>query len=265
MKAVILAAGRGGRLRGAVGDRPKCLARIGARTLIDRQLQTLRGCGVDDIVVVAGYRAADVRAACGPGIEIVHNPRFATTNSLYSLWLARDLVAGGFVVLNGDVLFHPQLLWDLLTARYDDALLMAAREADAAFSDEEMKVQVRRGRVVDIDKAMPGSQADGENIGIVKFGVDGAAVMVDVLDRIVAAGGTCEWLPRAFAAFVDERPLHVVESRGFPWIEIDFPEDYWRACSEVLPAIDAVPAVGAAAPPAPGAASEHLGRTLRHV
>src|SRR5207247_10561729 len=122
------------------------------------------------------------------------------------------------------------------------------------------------GRVVDIDKAMPGSQADGENIGIVKFGADGAAVMVDVLNRIVAAGGTCEWLPRAFAAFVDERPLHVVESRGFPWIEIDFPEDYWRACSEVLTAIEAAApnVAGSSAPTAVGG-SEQLGRSHRHV
>src|SRR5207302_9933057 len=110
------------------------------------------------------------------------------------------------------------------------------------------------------------SQADGENVGLVKFGPDGAAVMVGVLDEIVAAGGVREWLPRAFAAFVDRRPLHVVESRGFPWIEIDFPEDYWRACSEVLPAIEAATtAVGAAGVPAAVRATEHLGRTLRHV
>jgi choline kinase len=168
-------------------------------------------------------------------------------------------------VLNGDVLFHPQLLWDLVTARYEDALLLAAATEDRTFSDEEMKVQVRRGCVIDIDKTMPGSQADGENIGIVKFGRTGAEVMVAVLNDIVARGGVCEWLPRAFAAFVDHRPLRVVESRGFPWIEIDFPEDYWRACSEVLPAIEAAaPPIDTANPPVAGA-SEQLGRTLRHV
>ena len=266
MRAIILAAGRGGRLRGAAGDRPKCLARIGARTLLERQLHALRACGVDEVAVVAGYRASDVRAVCGPGVDIVHNARYASTNSLYSLWLARDLLADGFVVLNGDVLFHPQLLADLLTARYDDALLMAARSDDESFSEEEMKVQVRRGCVVDIDKNMPASQADGENIGIVKFGIDGAAVLVGVLNEIVADGGTREWLPRAFAAFVDRRPLHVVESRGFPWIEIDFPEDYWRACSEVLTAIEAA-APNVAGPSAPTAVrgSEQLGRSHRHV
>ena len=266
MRAVILAAGRGGRLRGAAGDRPKCLAGIGSRLLLERQIETLRACGIDHIAVVAGYRAADVRRVCGASVDIVHNARYATTNSLYSLWLARDLIAGGFVVLNGDVLFHPQLLSDLLTARYEDALLMAARNAEAPFCDEEMKVQVRRGCVVDIDKAMPSSQADGENVGLVKFGEEGAAVMVGVLDEIVAAGGSREWLPRAFAAFVDRRPLHVVETRGFPWIEIDFPEDYWRACSEVLPAIEAddAPAAGRSTPRDLTPAGQ-LGRTVRHV
>ena len=49
-------------------------------------------------------------ALCGPAIDFVHNARFAATNSLYSLWLARELLRDGFVVLNCDVLFHPQLL-----------------------------------------------------------------------------------------------------------------------------------------------------------
>ena len=263
MRAVILAAGRGGRLRGVAGDRPKCLARVGARTLLERQIQSLRACGADEITVVAGYRAAAVRAICGPGVEIVHNSRYATTNSLYSLWLARDLLANGFVVLNADVLFHPQILADLISARYDDALLMAARNGDEPFSDEEMKVQVRRGRVIDIDKQMAPLQADGENVGIVKFGRDGAAVMVEVLNELVGAGGSREWLPRAFGAFVERRPLHVIDTRGFPWIEIDFPEDYWRACSEVLPAIEAAAATSAPSPSV--RTSEQLGRTLRHV
>jgi choline kinase len=254
MRAVILAAGRGGRLRGAAGDRPKCLARIGAKTLIERQIQALRSCGVRDIAVVAGYRASDVRSVCR-GVEIVHNTRYATTNSLYSLWLARELLTDGFVVLNGDVLFHPQLLEDLLTAQYPDALLMAARQEADSYADEEMKVRVRRGCVVDIDKAMSPDDADGENIGIAKFSPGGAAIVIEAMNEMVGAGGVREWLPRVFADFCRRRPLHVVESRGYPWIEIDFPEDYWRACSEVLPAIDAVPATR----------SEPLGRTVHHV
>ena len=81
-------------------------------------------------------------------------------------------------------------------------------------------------------------RADGENVGVAKFGRDGAALLVRELDRIVGADAVREWLPRAFDAFCHHRPLHVVETRGYPWIEIDFPEDYWRAQSEILPAIE---------------------------
>ena len=236
MRAVILAAGRGGRLRDVTGDRPKCLARVGDRTLIDRQIRSLRACGIDPIAVVAGYRAAEVRRQCGTGVDVVVNARHASTNSLYSLWLARDLLLDGFVVLNCDVLFHDQLLRDLLSSRDEDALLMAAPRGQE-YGDEEMKIRVRRGCVAEIAKTLDAADADGENVGIAKFGAAGARVLLEETRALVGAGAVREWLPRAFAAFAERRPLYVVETRGYPWIEIDFPEDYWRACTDVLPAI----------------------------
>ena len=237
MRAVVLAAGRGSRLRAVTGDGPKCLAQVGDRTLLARQIEALQRCGVTDIAVVVGYHAAEVRRACGPGIDIVCNTRYESTNSLYSLWLARNLLTDGFVVLNCDVLFHDQLLADLLTARDEDALLIEP-SGDQLYSDEEMKVRLHAGCVVDIAKTLPPQHADGENVGIGKFGAAGAAVLVEELTRVLSAGGRREWLPRAFARFASRRPLHVVETRGLPWIEIDSPEDYWRACADVLPAID---------------------------
>jgi choline kinase len=264
VRAVILAAGRGGRLAGVIGERPKCLARVGDRTLLDHQIAALRAAGIDRITVVAGHRLDDVRRACPRGLDIVLNTRYASTNSLYSLWLARDLLLDGFVVLNCDVLFHPQLLHDLLTARYEDALLVAARTDAGPYSDEEMKVCIRRGLVCAIAKTLADEDSDAENIGIARFGPGGATALVDQMNRIVATGQVREWLPRAFEALCATRPLHAIESRGFPWIEIDFPEDYWRACSEVLPAIEAAAPVTAGVQPAPSAASVS-GRTLRHV
>lgn len=265
MRAIVLAAGRGGRLRGVTGDLPKCLARVGCCTLLERQLSTLRACGIDSITVVSGYRAPDVRRVCGQGVRFVHNARYASTNSLFSLWLARDLLYDGFVVLNCDVLFHPQLLEDLLTARYEDALLIAARSADV-YSDEEMKVRVRGGRIVDISKTMDSADADGENIGVGKFGPSGAAALVEEMSRLVAAGAVRDWLPAAFAAFCAKRPLWAIESRGFPWIEIDIPEDYWRACGEVLSAIDAIESPQSRTPMVERDVSTAAsGRTFHHV
>jgi choline kinase len=240
MRGVILAAGRGSRLNGAAGDSPKCLVEAGGMTLVQRQIRALRRAGIDDISVVVGCQAERVRRACGHGVTYIENAQYSQTNSMYSLWMARPLLYEGFVVLNCDVLFHPALLDDLLSARHDNALLLAYREHDQPlFGDEEMKVKVRSGRVTDMAKAMDPAQADGENLGIVKFGAEGAAALVDIMDRLIDAGGIRDWAPRAFAEFAKTHPLHAIGTRGLPWIEIDFPEDYQRAVRDVLPLIEA--------------------------
>src|SRR5262245_25257678 len=162
MKGVILAAGKGSRLNGTLGDKPKCLLRVGDTALIERQIASLRAVGINDIVIVVGCQAEYVRRTCGQRLTYIENTRYAQTNSLYSLWLARPLLLDGFVVMNCDVLFHPQLLEDLITTRFEDAL-MISYSADP-LGDEEMKVKVRRGCVADIAKTLPPEEADGENV-----------------------------------------------------------------------------------------------------
>lgn len=266
MRAVILAAGSGSRLRSVVGLRPKCLAQIGDCTLIERQIRQLRAAGVERITAVLGYGKEDVEQVCGDDLEVIHNPDHASTNSLYSLWLARDVLADGFVVLNCDVLFHPALLERLLQSRHENALLMAPRAPGVVYSDEEMKVEVRNGCVAAIDKALAEAQADGENVGIAKFGREGAAVLGAQLDHLVAAGAVRDWLPRAFAAFSRVLPLHVVETATYPWIEIDFPDDYARACRDVLPALTADEPPAADPPRVPDdAIAITFGRMLHRV
>jgi len=227
-------------LNGAASDSPKCLVEAGGITLIERQIQVLRRTGIEEITVVVGCQAERVRRACGHGITYVENAQYSQTNSMYSLWMARPLLYEGFVVLNCDVLFHPVLLNDLLSAQHENALLLAYREADGTpYGEEEMKVRVRGGRVTDMSKAMDPSEADGENLGIVKFGPRGAAALVEIMDRLIDAGGVRDWAPRAFAEFAKTQPLHAIGTRGLPWIEIDFPEDYYRAVRDVLPLIEA--------------------------
>jgi choline kinase len=239
MKAIILAAGKGVRLNGSAGAAPKCLVKVGGLTLIERQIQSLKASGIDDIVVVVGFERDRVRQACAQGVRFVENEQFAQTNSLYSLWLTRDFLSDGFVVMNSDVLFHPQILTDLLTSKYEDALLVAYREeGEPEFGDEEMKVRVRHGQVVDISKTMNPSDADGENVGIVKFGPSGSKLLIEQMGALVGGGFLSYWAPRAFLEFALRRPLHAIGTRGYPWIEIDFPDDYRRAAQEILPKIN---------------------------
>ena len=239
MKAIILAAGKGSRLDQS-GETVKCLLKFGSSTLVELQCNSLRECGINEISVVVGFEAERVRRTCGTGIEYIENPIYEKTNSLYSLWLARHCFSDGFVVINSDVLFHPQLLSDLLTARREDALLVSYRE-QTEYGDEEMKVKVRAGRVLDISKDMDPAEADGENVGIVKFGPTGAKLLQEQMAPLVENGVLRSWAPRAFLEFAKRRPLHVVGTRGFPWTEIDFPQDYRRAQEEIFPQIIAGP------------------------
>ncbi len=242
MRAIILAAGKGARLNGVIGTDPKCMLRVGDLTLLERQIQELKSLGVDDVTVVVGYAADRVRQAYSFAVNnFVENTVFDQTNSLYSLWLARDLLSDGFVVMNSDVLFHPQMLKDLITAKYEDALLISyCDDPTVAMGDEEMKVKVRGGRVVDMSKKMDPAEADGENVGVVKFGPTGARLLVEQMNRIIANGGERDWSPKAFLEVAKLRPLRAVSTRGYPWTEIDFPEDFHRAVNEVLPKIEGV-------------------------
>ena len=259
MRGIILAAGKGGRLNGTAGERPKCLVEVGGVSLVERQVRSLRSAGIHEIVIVVGCQAEAVRRACGQNITYVENARYSETNSLYSLWMARPLLFEGFVVLNCDVLFHPALLHDLLASRHENALLLEYCEADQPLGAEEMKVKVRAGRVLEMSKAMHPAEADGENLGIVKFGTRGAAALVEIMDAIVASGSVRDWAPRAFSEFAQRHPLHAVGTRGYPWIEIDFPEDYRRAVSEVLPRIEQMLDDEADGGPVPGVAAVSAG------
>ena len=150
--------------------------------------------------------------------------------------------------MNCDVLFHAQLLSDLLTSRHEDALLMAADAGRASTRDEEMKIRVRaRPRRRDRQDARPGRDGRRERRHRqVRRGRRRDPASTSSPERWPAAA-LRDWVPRAFGAFARIRPLHAVDTRGFPWTEIDFPEDYWRACAEVLPAIEDEPSSAAGA------------------
>jgi L-glutamine-phosphate cytidylyltransferase len=239
MKAIILAAGKGTRLNG-VELKPKCLFEVAGRTLLDRQISAITEARISEIVIVLGFEAERIRRLCGDNVSFVINSRFEETSSLYSLWLAREHLLDGFVVLNCDVLFHPQLLTKLLTAPFADALLVDFVDEHSRLGEEEMKVKVSDGRVVDIRKDLDPTEADGENVGIVKFSAEGAKRLVEEMDSLISRGHERDWAPRAFREFATRFPLHAISTDDYPWIEIDFPEDYRRAREEVFLKITAM-------------------------
>lgn len=230
--AIILAAGQGSRLWPYTQDRPKCLLDIGGKTLLEHQVKALRGQDVERITVVTGYLGHKVREVLGVQVEYVHNPHFLHTSSMYSLWLARAMARYGCIVLNADVLFHAGILQALQECPYPDAL---AIDFEAELAEEETKVMVQGERVRALSKALP--RGDAENVGMLKFSTNGSHVLFAKIDELLARNHHQKMVPYAVNAIASTHFLAAVPVQGLPWIEIDFPEDYQRACDVIYPAI----------------------------
>lgn len=232
MQAVILAAGQGCRLADPLG-RPKCLRELGGVPLVHHQLAALAEVGIDDIVIVVGYRQDQIRTSVGTAARFVVNDRYCETNSMYSFLLAGGLVHDDLIVMNADVFFHPELLGRLL-ARDGDALLYDSGSGD---EDEEMKVHVVRGVLVEMSKVMRRDRANGENVGILKLSSTTAAAVLAAAHEIVRAGGGNHWLASAINRVATDHRIRCVDASGWPWIEIDYPEDLLRARLEIFPRV----------------------------
>lgn len=234
MRGVILAAGLGSRLEALTGGQPKCLAEIGARPLILHQLEALADHGVGPVLMVVGYSQETIRAVVGRRVEYLVNERFRETNSLYSLWLAREWAQGPFVLLNSDLLFDPDILDRVLGQRGN----VLAYDSTSSRGREQTKVAIREGVVVDLGKDLPPASARGESLGLLKFEADGARAMLDAAHHLVAEEKQDRaWVIEATRAVCRGVLIHGVNVAGLPWAELDFPNDLEDARSRVWPAI----------------------------
>lgn len=233
MQAVILAAGVGSRLKTLTGGKSKALVDIGGRPLILHQLEALADHGVGPVVVIVGHQADEVQAVIGDRAETILNDRFTETNSLYSLWLAREWIQGPFVLLNCDLFFDPQILDQVL----EEPGNVLAYDSTSSRGREQTKVAIRQRRVVDLGKDLPSSSARGESLGLLKFDEDGARAMFKTADQLVRDGQNNAWVIEATRSVCSEVALYGTNVAGKAWTEIDFPYDLDVARREVWPAI----------------------------
>lgn len=232
-EAVILAAGQGSRLNGAADGLPKCLLPVGDRPLIEHNVRAMQAVGIERIHVVVGYGADQVMQTLNGVCEYIFNDKYDSTNSLYSLWLAREKVQGAFLLMNGDVLAHPEI-FSRLASEHQSAL---AYDSSSGFDDEHMKVSVHNGYLTAIDKMMPSRDSCGENVGVLRFTSRAGEALFNEADRLVRAGHLTTWAPRAVGAIADRVAIRCIDVADLPWIEIDYCEDLDRARSQVWPSI----------------------------
>ena len=244
MTGLVLAAGMGKRLAPLTDERPKGLIELGGRSLLARLLDGLRAAGVDETVLVVGYRQEMFRAALGTShrgmpLRYVVNPDFEKGPRL-SLWTGRaEFLRDDVVLADGDVLFAPPLLERVVRASDPSVFLGEPGFVDTG---EEINLYRSGSRVVAIRRGVNGPpgvpyEARAEWVGFAKIGRAAGRDLAAALDDMVREGRIDGDYEVAIDGLLARHPFTMVPTAGLPWIEIDFPQDLHAAETEVLPRI----------------------------
>lgn len=237
-RAVILAAGVGRRLRPLTYDQPKGLIDVQGKALLHHQLHALIAAGIEDVVIVTGYRQSQLREAVQcwrlpfQSVEWVVNTDYATTNTLVSVALAAPHVLGHpFLLINGDVWLSPRALdaFDALPQTYDTMQSFLVVDATVSLDEEAMKVRLGpKGNIVSISKTMPVLGAYGESIGVYLFGAASGCAFLEQVQRLHSQPHLFyeAALAMALDAGLIMKPLHI---NACTWAEVDDASDLQRA------------------------------------
>jgi len=222
--ALLLAAGTGSRLLPLTQDSPKCLTLVNEKPILGRLVENLRLQGFKRLVIVTGYLSASIEEYLGTMyhdmvIEYVHSPFYKTTNNIYSLWMARDIIAEPFVLLESDLVFDHSLLSEMI---YPDRLAVAGiREwmngTTVTINDDQKVIEFKN------DTAAFNDEIKYKTVNIYSFSLNSWKVISKRLNEHINDEKVKGYYETVFSELVDEGKLSLqaVSFDEMPWYEID--------------------------------------------
>jgi len=238
MKAIILAAGMGTRLRPLTDLTPKCLVPVGGKPILEYQLEGLAEAGLQECVLLVGYRGSQITNRIGHNhlgvaISYVENARYQETNNLYSLWLARDYLDDDIVLIEADLLFEANLIRQLIqhpassVAVVDqfqdtmDGTVIVAEESIA----NSMVLKKDQGPQFNYEPAL-------KTVNVYKLSRSTMRnLVIPELSRRVKNGNTDLYYEAIFADLIAEQRLQmsVLRIGSLKWAEVDTIDDLFAA------------------------------------
>ena len=231
MQGLILAAGASRRLYPLTKKTPKCLLDIGGLPILSHQLNALKKYGINEVIIVLGYYKEMIIDYINKNhnemkFTFITNEDYLDTNTSFSAYLCKDLLSlSDTLLMNGDVLYPPQLLKQIIDSEYDTALAVDIKKC----GDEEVKVIVDNKRIVSIGKELDIENSLGEFIGIAKLSIPFCNSFSLSLSKLIDNGGKSEYFESAIAPLLHKNDVYYEDITHLPCIEIDFNEDLQKA------------------------------------
>jgi len=232
MKAVILAAGVASRLRPLTNHIPKCLLKVGDKSILERTIDNLVKNKISEIIVVTGFlreMIEDFLTQKYPKLKFtfIFNEKYDSTNNIYSLWLAKSEMLGyEMLLMDSDIIFDSRIIGQLISSEYENNLALRSSEN---LSEEEIKCLLNNdGSIKEIGKLINPEEAVGESIGIEKFSKELVLRLYTILDRKILDEKEVNIFYEA--AFQDTMnsgaKIFPVDVKEYKCMEIDTIEDF---------------------------------------
>lgn len=193
MKVIILAAGQGTRLRPLTDDRPKCMVEVNGKSIIERQLDTMRSCGIkeEDITIIAGYRNDVLREHLkDTKIHFIVNEKYETTNMVCSLMCARNMMEteDDIIISYGDIIYEETVFKKILAAEDTMSVVVDdgwygywSERCDNPLDDAETLMFDENSYLIEIgQKTTELARVQSQYIGLMRFKGDGLKSMLDL-------------------------------------------------------------------------------------
>ena len=188
-KALIIAAGLGSRLKKHTTNLPKCMLDFGGKTLLQRQLDSYKKCGIKDISLIKGYKKEKINYK---GIKYFENTDFKNNNILNSIFYAEKIINGNIIISYSDILFDASVVQRTLDSDHDISVVVDidwrgyyVGRKDHPISEAENVIFNSNNEVEKIGKINTGNEdVHGEFIGMIKLSNRGTEIFKQHFNRL---------------------------------------------------------------------------------
>ncbi len=223
MNYIILAAGKGTRLHPLTKKCPKCMYNLfGDKTVIQTMIESINKYDKEgEIIIVSGFMHSELERHL-PNMKFVYNPFYEITNSIASLWFAKEYLTGNITIINADIVAEEKLIKEVVVKKTNGAKVLI----DSSIKqDGDYNVQIKENAVVVMSKEL--KKYYGEYCGITKLDKKSTLQLKNEIDYMVNDRNYDQWYENALVQliFKNDFKLEFIDISEYSWAEIDSVDD----------------------------------------